>query len=142
MKTYLLRDPKSVQPQKAQCVETPDPQTEALSAARLIACDDTTVTFTYQERATGNPRSLSLSGEEFLRRFLQHTLPTGFQRVRHFGWLSPAAKKRLERIHALLDWKAVVPPTPPAPGWVPPCPRCHKPMRLLGTLPRSPPTYR
>ena len=29
MKTYILRDPQSVQPQKAQFVETPEPQTEA-----------------------------------------------------------------------------------------------------------------
>ena len=114
-------------------------QKTALSAARLVACDSTTVTFTYQERVSGHTRTLPLSGEEFLRRFLQHVLPTGFQRVRCFGWLSAAATKRWQRIQALLDWKPSVPPFTPTPGQAPHCPRCNKPMRLWGPLPRPPP---
>jgi Putative transposase/Transposase zinc-binding domain len=115
-------------------------QKTALSAARLIACDETTVTFTHQDRATGQTRTLRLPAHEFLRRFLQHVLPTGFQRVRHFGWLSPAAKGRWQRIHALLDWQPAAPPAAQAaPCWAPQCPRCQKPMRLLGTFARSPP---
>ena len=115
-------------------------QKTALSASRLVACDQRTVTFTYQERDTRQTETLRLSGEEFLRRFLQHVLPTGLQRVRHFGWLSPAAKKRWQRIHALLDWKPATRPDAAAPPcWAPHCPRCHKPMRLLGTFARSPP---
>jgi hypothetical protein len=118
-------------------------QKTALSPARLVHCDNATVTFTHPERQTGQTRTLRLSGEEFLRRFLQHVLPTGFQRVRHFGWLSPAAKFRWQRIQALLDWKPAAPPAAEAPScWAPECPRCHKPMRLLGTLARSPPWIR
>ena len=112
----------------------------ALGASRLVACDATGVTFTHPERASGLTKTLRVSGEEFLRRFLQHVLPTGFPRVRHFGWLSPAAKKRWARLHALLDWKPSVPPeAAAAPVWTPACPCCRKPMRLLGTLPRQPP---
>ena len=115
-------------------------QKTALSAARLVACDERTVTFTHQDRTTRQTKTLRLSGEEFLRRFLQHVLPTGFQRVRHFGWLSPAAKARWQRLHALLDWKPATPPdAAAAPSWAPLCPRCQKPMRLLGTFARSPP---
>jgi len=115
-------------------------QKTALSASRLVACDERTVTFTYPDRASGHTRPLRLSGLEFLRRFLQHVLPPGFQRMRHFGWLSPAARKRWARIHALLDWKPAAPPAAgAAPGWVPHCPHCQKPMRRLGTLARSPP---
>lgn len=115
-------------------------QKTALGAARLVACDPHTVTFTHPDRETGRTKTLRLSGEEFLRRFLQHVLPAGFQRVRHYGWLSPAARKRWQRIHALLDWKpAVLPAAAPAPCWAPACPRCQKPMRLLGTFARSPP---
>ena len=116
-------------------------QKTALSAARLVACDERSVTFTHQDRATGENKTLRLSGEEFLRRFLQHVLPTGFQRVRHYGWLSPAAKRRWQRIHALLDWRpAGSPHAPAAACWAPHCPRCQKPMRLLGPLARGPPT--
>ena len=49
--------------------------------------------------------TLTVTAMEFLRRFLQHVLPKGFQRVRHYGWLSPASKAKWERILALLDWK-------------------------------------
>lgn len=115
-------------------------QKTALSAARLVACDDQSVSFTHRERATGQTRTVRVSGEEFLRRFLQHVLPKGFQRVRHFGWLSPAAPRRWGRIHALLDWRPSVPPAAAAPPpWAPRCPRCQQPMILVGTLPRAPP---
>jgi hypothetical protein len=125
-------------------------QKTALSAARLMSCDERTVTFTHQDRATGQTRALRVSGQEFLRRFLQHVLPTGFQRVRHFGWLSPAARKRWQRLHALLDWKPATLSqlstllarhsfSDGGNAQLPLCPRCHKPMRLLGTLARWPP---
>jgi putative transposase/transposase-like zinc-binding protein len=115
-------------------------QKSALSAARLLGCDERSVTFSYQQRDNGQTRTQRLSAQEFLRRFLQHVLPQGFQRVRHFGWHSAAARKRWQRLEALLDWKAAVPPsTAPADCWAPHCPRCNKPMRLLGTLARSPP---
>ena len=117
-------------------------QKTALSPARLIACDERTVTFTHQDRDSGTTHSLRLSGEEFLRRFLQHVLPTGFQRVRHFGWLSAAATKRLERIQALLDWSPAASPAADARCRGPECPRCQKPMRLVGPLARPPPWVR
>ena len=114
-------------------------QKTALSARRLVACADTSVTFTHQDRATGQTRTVCLSGEEFLRRFLQHVLPQGFQRVRHFGWLSPAARQRWERIHALLDWQPAAPAPVATPCGVIRCPRCRQPMRRVGLLPRGPP---
>ena len=110
----------------------------ALSASRLLACDERTVTFQYRDRVTGRNKVCRLAGEEFLRRFLQHVLPKGFQRVRSYGWMSPAALQRWQRIHSLLHWTA----PPRAPIVTPPpilCPCCHKPMRLVGTFPRSPP---
>ena len=113
-------------------------QKTALSASRLVACDERTVTFQYRDRVSGRNQLCRLVGQEFLRRFLQHVLPKGFQRVRSYGWLSAAAGERWERIHALLDWKApamqLIAPPPPIL-----CPCCNKPMRLAGTLPRGPP---
>ena len=84
---------------------------------------------------------LTLSAQAFLHRFLQHVLPRGLQRVRYFGWLSPAAKARFDRIRALLDCQSSSTPDP-RPSTVPMCPCCHKPMRLLGLLPRAPPNPR
>ena len=110
----------------------------ALSASRLLACDERTVTFQYRDRKSGQNKVCRLAGAEFLRRFLQHVLPKGFQRVRTYGWMSAAATQRWQRIHALLHWKTPLPqPIVPPPPIL--CPCCHKPMRLVGTFPRGPP---
>jgi len=60
----------------------------AISEHRIIAHDDATVTF----RTRGENR-ITLSGGEFLRRFLLHVLPDGFRKVRYYGVLSPALRK-------------------------------------------------
>lgn len=110
----------------------------AITAQRLLACDEHSVTFSYRDRDTAKWLRCQLSAEDFLTRLLQHVLPEGFQRVRYYGWLAPASKKRWQTILALLDWK---PPQPIEPEPLPPplCPRCHKPMELIEELPRPPP---
>lgn len=108
----------------------------AFSAQRIVADDGQHVLFTYRDRQ-GRTGTLQLTAEKFLHRFLQHVLPKGFQRVRSFGWLSPAAKSRFARIAALLDWQAPA-LAPPAPLPPPQCPCCKKPMVLIGRLPRPP----
>lgn len=110
----------------------------AITAQRLLACDDTSVTFNYRQAASGQWKLCRLPAQAFLHRFLQHLLPAGFQRVRYFGWLAPAASKRRQRIFALLDWKApaLIPPDPLPP---PHCPQCKIPMLRIGTLARAPP---
>jgi hypothetical protein len=110
----------------------------ALSAERILADDGQTITFTYRDGQDRSRRTLRLPVQRFLHRFLQHVLPRGLQRIRHFGFLSAAATAQWQRVRALLDWQAPPPtPTPPAP--VPVCPHCHKPMALIGRLPRAPP---
>ena len=109
----------------------------AFSAERIVTDDGTHVTFTYRDNAGQNCR-LTLTGQAFLHRFLQHVLPKGLQRVRHFGWLSPAARKRFDRVRALLDKpEPASAPAPPKP--LPRCPCCQKPMLLIGRLARPPP---
>jgi len=110
----------------------------AFSAERIVADDGQFVTFTYKDAKDHSTRTVRLLAERFLHRFLQHVLPQGLQRVRHFGFLSAAAKAKWQRVCTLLDWQA--PPTP-APQSIPPplCPRCKKPMVLIGRLPRAPP---
>lgn len=109
----------------------------AFSAEKILADDGQRITFTYRDHQ-GRQRRQTLPAEAFLHRFLQHVLPRGLQRVRYFGWLSPAAKERFQRIRALLDHQPA--PQLPTPGPSPPeCPCCQKPMRRLGLLPRAPP---
>jgi len=94
---------------------------------------------TYRYRANGGKQEqCTVSGEEFVRRVLQHVLPRGFPRVRHYGWRGAAAQAKWERILALLDWK---PPifVKPAPLPPPKCPGCGRAMVWIGTLARKPP---
>jgi len=107
-----------------------------LHESQIERWDAQRVTFRY--RANGGPhKTCTVSATEFVRRFLQHVLPKGFQRVRHYGWRGAAAKTHWERILALLDWKSpqIVEPTPLPP---PKCPGCGKTMFWIGTLPRAP----
>ena len=111
-----------------------------LHESQLERDDAPGITFRYRENG-GEPKRCTVSGLEFVRRFLQHVLPRGFQRVRHYGWRGAAAKAKWERILALLDWKLPDRVTP-APLPPPKCPGCGKPMRLIGPLPRAPTAYR
>ncbi|HME21677.1 MAG TPA: transposase [Acetobacteraceae bacterium] len=61
----------------------------ALTNARIVGLDDETVTIQYKERKTGRARTCRLSGDEFMRRFLQHVLPRRFHKVRYFGLWHP-----------------------------------------------------
>jgi hypothetical protein len=61
----------------------------AISNRRLVSVDDRTVTFRWKDYAHHNrPRTMTLDGKEFLRRFLLHAVPRGFMRIRHFGLLA------------------------------------------------------
>jgi hypothetical protein len=110
----------------------------ALGSQRILSADHGHISFKYKDSDDQQWHTLRLSATEFLRRFLQHVLPKGLQRVRYFGWLAPAAKARWQRILALLDYKQ--PPKILVERATPACPCCHKPMRLLAELPRPPPS--
>jgi len=69
-----------------------------ISNARIRTMDERGVTF-----ATKGGRECTLPGVEFLRRFVDHVLPPGFTRIRHYGLLAPChATTTLERARALL----------------------------------------
>ncbi|MBA2722102.1 MAG: transposase [Methylibium sp.] len=112
----------------------------ALSSPRLLRQDARTVTFSHRDSGTGESKTLTLNGEEFLRRFLQHVLPSGWRRVRTYGWLSPAARKRFEAIHAMLTANGGDDrPARPALTVAMLCPHCQKPMRHIARIERGPP---
>jgi Putative transposase/Transposase zinc-binding domain len=70
----------------------------ALSNRRLTKLADGDVTFRYQDYADSRKEKLlTLSAEEFLRRFVQHVLPKGFMKIRHYGLLS--SRHREARLH-------------------------------------------
>jgi hypothetical protein len=82
----------------------------AISNSRLVAMTSGTVTFHYRDARHHDKRKrMTLTHEEFIRRFLLHVLPDGFPRIRHYGSLSNCQRlKQLACCRRLLD---VVAPT-------------------------------
>src|SRR5204862_8068817 len=70
----------------------------AISNHRLVKLEAGRVTFRYKDYADARKEKLlTLSAEEFLRRFVQHVLPKGFMKIRHYGLL--ASRRREARLH-------------------------------------------
>jgi Putative transposase/Transposase zinc-binding domain len=128
----------------------------AISNHRLIAFDEAGVTFRYKDYrrdAADRQRTMTLSSDEFIRRFLLHVLPKGFHRIRHYGLLASAGRKaNIARARDLLGVPAPpevedTAPTP-EPVWRPPCPCCGGCMIVIeifgraarARAPPSPPT--
>jgi Putative transposase len=76
----------------------------AISNHRLLSLKDGKVTFSWKDYRNGNQQSLmTLRADEFMRRFLLHVLPRGFQRIRQFGLLANRRRqKQLARCRELL----------------------------------------
>ena len=77
----------------------------AISNERIVGIEGNDVLFRVRaDPASGKKRTLRVPGAEFIDRFLQHVLPAGFKRIRHYGLLSPARKKdALAAARAALD---------------------------------------
>ena len=61
----------------------------AIANSRLISMDDDRVAFRWRDyRHGGKTKVMTLDAHEFIRRFLLHTLPDGFHRIRHYGFLA------------------------------------------------------
>ena len=70
------------------------------------------VTFHYKDyRHDAQQKTMTLEAEEFIRRFLLHVLPEGFQRIRYYGFLANRYREqKLARCRELLDMPAPEPP--------------------------------
>jgi hypothetical protein len=67
----------------------------AISNDRILEVNDETVTFTWKDYHNNYKRqTTTLPGEQFLGLFCRHILPPGFTRIRHYGFLSSASKKK------------------------------------------------
>ena len=74
----------------------------AISNARILAMDDTHVTFRWKDRDSDTWRTERIAGVEFLRRFLQHVLPRGFHRCRYYGLWHSSKRNLASRAWLLL----------------------------------------
>jgi hypothetical protein len=104
----------------------------AISNARLVELRDGRVTFCYKDYADDHrQKRMTLEAVEFLRRFVQHVLPRGFVKVRHYGLLANAQREaRLRVCRRLLLVASVVsvapasPAAPVEPAQLRSCPAC------------------
>jgi len=109
----------------------------AISNHRIVDVNDTHVVFRWKDYAHHTKRrTMRLTHEEFLRRFLQHVLPKGFPRIRYFGFLANRRRtESLPRCYALLVHVLRVPLAVLASDpelWC--CPCCQGPMRVIERL--------
>ena len=131
----------------------------AIANSRLIAMDEHGVTFKWKDcRAKERYRhkTMTLTSDEFMRRFLLHVLPAGFHRIRHYGLIANTTRKdNLTRARELLMVEKTIETADAEPNdadtvgssdesvtYV--CPDCGAPMIIIdtfmcGQLPRAPP---
>ena len=128
----------------------------AISNSRIVDVVDGQVTFGYKDYADEHrSKTMTLSGVEFLRRFVQHVLPKGFVKVRHYGLLANrdrderlAVCRRLLAVEALRARLMGTPSpvrsdravaTPAAAAFAPVCPFCGSERIECRALPRTAP---
>jgi len=105
----------------------------ALVDTAILRHTDAEIVFRYRDSETRRARTARLAPQEFIRRFLQHVLPAGFRKVRHYGLHHSSKRKALRLLQAQLAFthslplppsdQPVRPPPPP-----PVCPQCASPM--------------
>jgi hypothetical protein len=125
----------------------------AISNNRLLDIAEGKVTFRYKDyRHDAQQKTMTLEAEEFIRRFLLHVLPEGFQRIRYYGLLANRYREqKLALCRELLDMPAPEPPSLEAAQdyraryeeltgcSLSECPVCHQGrMLVIEILPRSP----
>ena len=122
----------------------------AIANSRLVALDQRGVSFRWKDYRTEDPstgavkiKTMTLSPEEFLRRFLLHVLPSGFHRIRHYGLLARGPRATdIDRVRELIGASAPTEPAEPAApdaraqtepesAVQPPCPCCGGRMRII-----------
>jgi hypothetical protein len=75
----------------------------AISLSRIESVDQTSVRFRWKDYRDNQSKTMAVSGEEFLRRFLLHVLPKGLMRIRHYGYLANRVRvKHLKHIRQRL----------------------------------------
>lgn len=125
----------------------------AISNNRLLDIDDGQVSFRWKDyRQDSQQKTMTLSADEFIRRFLLHVLPNGFRRIRYYGFLANRYRReKLAQCRHLLGMRAqeataVAPPKDYRDRYeeltgctLRKCPQCHRGhMVVVEMLPRIP----
>ncbi|HDH11903.1 MAG TPA: IS91 family transposase [Nitrospirae bacterium] len=105
----------------------------AISNSRIVSYDNHQVVFRYKKSGSNRLRTMTLDAMEFIRRFLQHVLPHGFMKIRHYGLLSSNSSAPIEKVRELISVvyevvKLIVDPVLPKPNPVT-CKKCGHSMQ-------------
>lgn len=108
----------------------------AVSNHRLLNFSEGRVTFRWKDYTHGGrKRRMTLTADEFLRRFLLHVLPRGFVRIRHFGWLANRHRTALVALcRSLLAGEQTEPLPPSRAAPARSCPSCGGAVHLVEAL--------
>lgn len=101
-----------------------------ISEKNIVSNENGEVKFKYVESESGETKSRTLKGEDFLHLILQHVLPKGFRRVRDYGFLHSNAKKMRTLIQLILH--VIIQQLQPRARPVFQCPCCKSPMMIVG----------
>lgn len=100
----------------------------AITDSRIVSADKGKVTFTYVKSGSNRRRRMTLDAHEFIRRYLMHVLPSGFMRIRHYGFLGSGCSIPHQELVALVRIAHAFEVEPvehtPAEKKPFPCPKC------------------
>jgi len=100
----------------------------AISNSRIVSVAEGRVTFRWQKKNSHRWRITTITAVEFIRRYLQHVLPTGFVKVRHYGFANHNSALEYKDLYLLVllaqDFEGAVPALPAAEKTRPHCPHC------------------
>jgi hypothetical protein len=105
----------------------------ALSERAILHHDGHRITLRYRTSGTNQPRTMRLEPNEFIRRFLQHVLPSRFTKIRYFALHHSSKRPLLKSLQAAMALQLGRPlpaPLPDEEPCVPACPDCNRPMRF------------
>jgi hypothetical protein len=111
----------------------------AISNNRIKSIGNDAIRFTYKDKERKTWKNTSLEPMEFIRRFLQHVLPEGFMKVRHYGFLNPNSSLSIEKLRELINIvhnlvTDIISKIPEIKKHVLKCPLCRKPLRFVTFL--------
>ena len=116
----------------------------AISNNRIKSIENSVIKFLYKDRHKKTWKTMKLDSMEFIRRFLQHVLPKGFMKIRHYGFLNPNSPFSIDQIRDLISLihdviRDLLPEIPEHKKQEIKCPCCGQPLKFIAflkTLPR------
>lgn len=110
----------------------------AISNSRILKVENRQVSFLYKKTKSSRWRTMAIDVLEFIRRFLQHVLPTGFMKIRYFGFFHPTSSLSLKKVGIIIQltmgFENKTPKSEPEDLPMPLCPSCGGKMIYLYSI--------